>query len=141
MEYNLIKSFHIISGSLFFVSAGLITYWWFAKKTHHNLDKLMWFVMMPSGLIQLITGFAIIGIQQYDYHNIWVMGSIIGFVLQILGWYSWLWIFSRYQLLQAIPNTRDYSSAYRWILNLLSLSLMVVLFIMVFLMTIPSVNP
>lgn len=142
MEYNLIKTFHIITGSLFFVSAYLIIYWWFTKQTHHNLDKLLWFVMMPSGLIQLTSGFTIIGIQQYDYQQFWISGSIVGFLLQIIGWYSWLWLYSRYQLLLSIstPKASRYCIAYRWLLHLLSLSLMGILFSMIFLMTIPSVT-
>ena len=90
--YDLFKLIHIGSAAIVVASLFIPALYW----QHQSSDSLnqrarkalriAWFITLPALMIQMITGFTIIGLQGYSMHAPWVMVTFAGFGLLILTW-------------------------------------------------------
>ncbi len=129
-----LKIIHVLGASFFFTGASLVTVRWLGWRNAIDtatlsLDKIIWLFIIPTALIQLITGFSIISIKQYRLDQVWIAGSLIGFFIQITGWMLWQNVYQRYL---HSPKT---STTLKKILSVLCIVLMLVLLMMIFFMT------
>jgi hypothetical protein len=78
-----------------------------------RIQTQTWMVIIPGAIFQLATGFTMISLQEEDLSQLWITGSIIGFIILIGSWFSFI-----YFLLQSqqIPNNsnRSYSNVSRY---------------------------
>ena len=98
MLYNSLKIFHIISATLFLMSVSYSYYLWHniqkiedAAILSYRIQKQTLLSIVPLALAQLATGFTMISLKQEDFSELWVIGSIIGFVVVIGSWFSFLY--------------------------------------------------
>lgn len=134
MALYYLKIIHVISASLFFTGASLVTIRWLGWRksivaNQLSLDKIIWIFLIPTALIQLITGFSIISMKHYRLDHVWIAGSLIGFFIQIIGWMIWQNLYQHYQ------NQKNASHILKKTLSALCVGLMFVLLIMIFFMT------
>jgi len=91
MNYELLKTIHIFIGAIVFGSglSMLVYEQWFNQKhainaqlkTSQRLLRLNLCVIMPAGLILLLTGIGMIHIKHLDMRLFWIQGSTIGFMI------------------------------------------------------------
>lgn len=98
MLYYSLKLLHIISATLLLTAIVYCYYLW--KKILNPNDVVIasqriqtqtWLVVIPSALFQLMTGFTMISLEHYDYSQLWVAGSVIGFIIVIGSWFSFVY--------------------------------------------------
>lgn len=98
MLYNILKILHILSAT-FLLSSGIYCgrLW---LKSHNSddyekiIDKIQlqtWSIIIPVAIFQLATGFTMISLKQYALSELWITISISGFILLIIGWFSFLY--------------------------------------------------
>ena len=122
--YFIFKIIHVISGTAVFSSAFIAPlYWLFEKESpellYRKTLKIGFLITLPFLLLQLITGFIIIGIKQYSIHLPWVWGVFSGFLM-----FSLSWLLSLYYLTQ--------KNKIAWLIALIVsfIALLVMLFLM-----------
>lgn len=93
MLYNYLKILHIISAALLLTSIVYSYKLWRRDSNTLNahVQAQTWLIVIPLGLFQLVTGFTMISVQHYDFHALWVKGSIIGFMLAISSWFGFIY--------------------------------------------------
>lgn len=101
MQYNWLKSIHVFSASIVFGFGVMLTLLLvFSYKQHIKalfataIDltiKLNWLVILPAGIVQLLTGFSLFGINHYSMAHLWVKFVTIGFFVSILCWLSMMY--------------------------------------------------
>lgn len=96
MLYNALKIFHIISATIFIISIVACILIWFRSKdpahTAERIQKLTILVFFPFAMLQLATGFTMISLQHYEWSEIWILGSVIGFIVVLVSWISFLYL-------------------------------------------------
>jgi uncharacterized membrane protein len=94
--YDWLKIIHVISASLLF-GTGLSTaaYLWLSTRTRRvsllvDSTKYIvladWLFTMLAGIIQPITGFAMIYVHGYSLSEFWIWGSIVGYLIAAICW-------------------------------------------------------
>jgi uncharacterized membrane protein len=133
MLYICLKILHIISAALLLTSMGYSYHLW--KYTQTPRDGAI-----RSQRIQLVTGFTMISINHEDLSQLWISGSVIGFIAVIGGWFSFVYFLL---LSQQIEISRDNASFGQWsqqglfyrriqsmMLSVCALSILVMIFFM-----------
>ena len=98
--YFTLKIFHVISGAIVFCSAFIVPLYWIIEKKPTDIFcqktlTLALFITLPFLLLQLVTGFTIIGIKQYSIHLPWVWGTFTGFMVLFLSWFLALYFLTQ----------------------------------------------
>jgi uncharacterized membrane protein len=98
MLYNYLKILHIFSAALLISSIGYSYIIWRDRRSprvsaiiSNRIQTQTWLVIMPSALLQMATGFTMIGLQEEDMSQLWIVGSIIGFIIFIASWFSFIY--------------------------------------------------
>lgn len=98
MLYNTVKIIHILTASLFGLGIAYCCYLWKqtrssseSLKTSEQIQLYTWLVIIPSALFELMSGFTMISLNHYDYSQTWVTGSVIGFIVVIGSWFTFLY--------------------------------------------------
>jgi uncharacterized membrane protein len=98
MLYNYLKILHIFSATLLLTSiAYSFTLWRDRHSPRANaiissrIQTQTWLVIIPVALIQLVTGFTMLSLQEDDFSQLWIVGSIIGFIFFIGSWFSFIY--------------------------------------------------
>jgi len=90
MLYTSLKIAHIISATLLLTSMVYCAHRWLLANDHstmaENTQSLTWLSIIPLALFQLMTGFTLISIQHYQYTELWIIGSVVGFIVVISSW-------------------------------------------------------
>lgn len=100
MLYYTLKIFHILSATTFLTSlAYCFTVWrhmtYVNKETSiARIQSQTDYILLPTLLFQLISGFTLISVQYHTLSAFWIKGSIIGFIVVVSTWFSFLYTLS-----------------------------------------------
>jgi len=98
MLYDFLKIFHILSATLLLTGIALSVIAW--KKSNdiaalfQNIQVKTFALIIPFAVLQLVTGFTIISLEEYDLSEIWIIGSISAFIIVIISWFAFLFFLS-----------------------------------------------
>ncbi len=90
MFYDSLKILHIISATLVLTSIIYSYSIWRSSNNMALIAKQTWLIIIPFAIIQLLTGFMMISLKQYDVSQLWITGSVIGFVIMICSWLGFI---------------------------------------------------
>lgn len=94
MLYDTIKIVHILSASI--LLGGIINCAWAFAFSKENAALLMQTktlsIVMPFGLLQLFSGFTMISLKHYSLSEIWIKGSMVGFIILMVSWIGFLFV-------------------------------------------------
>lgn len=114
MLYYCLKILHIISATLMLTSIIYSYRLWKNIQSLNNAETISQQIqtqtalfIIPFALIQLATGFTMISVQHYDYSEWWVTGSVIGFIVVIGSWFSFVYFLLTAQSLSEIKNSNS----------------------------------
>ena len=125
MDYYLLKTVHIISASILFGGGfTLFIYQLLVNQHHapnkclqisHYLLKLQIILLIPAGMVQLVTGFMMINLKHYNLHAFWVLGVIFGFILAVGSYLSSIYYFKLAinELEKTTVNTSSYEKYHK----------------------------
>lgn len=104
--YNSLKILHILTATLLLTSMVHCCYLWLQTKTtyHSSANHIQiqtWRIIIPFALLQLATGFTMISIKQYNLSELWIFGSILGFIIVVCSWFGFLYFLQSQQSKQA----------------------------------------
>lgn len=115
MFYNYLKIIHILSAGLFIT--GIVYCYTLWKKAQQPDDIIhiaqriqtqSWLLIIPAGLFQLMTGFTMISLKHYHYSQTWIAGSVIGFIIVITSWFSFIYfLLLSQQLVSQVQNSQS----------------------------------
>lgn len=136
MLYSWIKILHIISASILF-GTGLGTAFYMFYVNFQNDVKLIakataevviadWLFTLTSGIIQAITGFILIYLKGYSLLSVWVLWSIIGYLIAGACWVPVVWLQMRcrdlalFASVNNVPLSSQYKKYFRtwWLLGI-----------------------
>src|SRR5579864_3245356 len=97
MLYIYLKIFHIISASAVLVSIVYSYHLW--RSIHSNnlgiisdrIQKQTSLIIIPFAVLQLATGFTMISLKRYSWHEFWLGGSVISFITAIVSWFGFIY--------------------------------------------------
>jgi uncharacterized membrane protein len=146
MLYAWIKIIHIISASILF-GTGLGTAFYMFYVNRQNDVTLIakataevviadWLFTAPSGIIQALTGFILIYLKGYSLLSLWVLGSIVGYLIAGICWLPVVWLQARCRdfAFEASMSSHFLSCEYRkyfriwWLLGIPAFIALVVVF-------------
>ncbi len=125
MLYAWIKICHIISASVLFGTGLGTAFYMLAVNYQRDINLIVkatrevviadCFFTTTSGVIQAMTGFLLIYLKGYSLLNLWVLGSIIGYVIAGICWLPvvWLQIQCRNLATLALNNHEPLSEKYK----------------------------
>lgn len=94
MLYDTLKIVHILSATILLAGIVSSACLWLASaemgEIFHALHAKTTSVIIPFALLQLLTGFTMISLKHYPLSDLWVKGSVLGFVIAILSWFAFL---------------------------------------------------
>lgn len=135
MLYNILKFLHILSATLLLISIVYCCRIWLSTKSinetmaiSQQIQSQTWLIIIPFALFQLATGFTMINLKHYDSSEFWIIGSIIGFIILIGSWFSFI-----YFLLSSQQSTKHFKFFRRTqfvMLLMCSLTLLCMIFLM-----------
>lgn len=96
MLYLWLKWVHILSSTILFGTgigtASTMLYGHFSRDvstiavTTRYVVLADWVFTTTSGFIQPLTGFWMVYLVGYDWHSLWILGSIIGYLIALICW-------------------------------------------------------
>ena len=102
MLYAWIKIIHIISSSVLFGTGLGTAFYMFYVNLQKNVALIAkataevvfadWLFTLTSGIIQAITGFALVFLKNYSLSSFWVYASILGYVIAGACWVPVVWL-------------------------------------------------
>jgi uncharacterized membrane protein YozB (DUF420 family) len=96
MLYSILKVTHIIFASLLFATMLYNIFLWLKQTAdiHSILARSTAQLIIPLTILQLLSGFTIISLKHYDFHEKWILVSSIGFPLFIASWLGFVYFSS-----------------------------------------------
>lgn len=101
MLYDYFKIFHIVSATVLLTSLAYCYRLWRdmqpnqlsrqLTRTSRRIQTQTWLIIIPATLIQLATGFTMISLKHYDLSEIWLSGSILGFIGVVGSWFGFIY--------------------------------------------------
>lgn len=97
MLYIYLKIFHIISASIVLTSIVYGFHLWRSMHPHNlamvseRIQKQTSLVIVPFAVLQLATGFTMISLKQYSFHEFWLGGSVVSFMTAIASWFGFMY--------------------------------------------------
>lgn len=97
MLYNSLKVLHILSASLLTTSIAYSAYLWYKMQKMNNtnaserIQTQTWSVIIPFAVFQLATGFTMLSLKQEDFNQLWISGSVLGFIGMIVSWFAFIY--------------------------------------------------
>jgi uncharacterized membrane protein len=125
MLYNYLKILHIFCASLLVTSMAYSFWLWRERRSARvsavvaqRIQTQTWLIIIPVALLQLLSGFTMISLQEEDLTQFWIVGSVIGYVVLIGSWVSFLYFLLLAQQIpvETVPAAGadpDRSKAYR----------------------------
>jgi len=107
MLYTYLKILHILSAA-FLLTSMVYSYhlWRYLRKPDesgtvaYRIQSQTWLIIIPCAIMQLATGFSMISLQD-DLSPVWISSSVIGFILVMGSWFSFIYFLL---LSQQLPN-------------------------------------
>ncbi len=102
MLYAWIKILHIVSAAVLFGTGLGTAFYMFYVNQQKNITLIAkataavvvadWFFTATSGVIQAITGFVLVYLKGYPLFSLWVLGSVVGYVIAGIFWLPVVWL-------------------------------------------------
>ncbi len=129
MFYDILKILHIISATLLLASM-VYTFklWLDSTNADCSLQKIQiqtLTLFVPTAMFQLATGFTMISLKHYEMSEFWIMGSMSGFMILIISWFSFLYLIFTVSL-----KNRFYKLLQITLLLITSITLLFMIFLM-----------
>jgi len=70
-------------------------------------------IIIPFAVVQLATGFTMISLQRYNWHLLWIGGSVISFITAIASWFGFIYFLLLSQQATIALHEHSQSSRYR----------------------------
>lgn len=141
--YFSIKILHIISAALLLTSIGYCYHLWsraqHVKELAFAVSQIQiqtWLIILPVVIFQLATGFTMISLNHEDFSQFWIMGSVIGFIIVVGSWFSFIYLLVLSQQL-TVKSNQTISIKFKSVRRLQSVLLCLcasAIFIIIFLM-------
>ena len=144
MLYDSLKILHVISAALLLTSMGYCCHLWRrAQQTKtlaiaaNRIQVQTWLIILPMIIFQLGTGFTMISLKHEDFSQLWIIGSVIGFIVVIVSWFSFIYllVFSQQLIVKSQHVMPTKFKLFRHLQSILLLFSATALFAMIFLMT------
>jgi uncharacterized membrane protein len=100
--YLLVKTIHILSSTILFgTGIGIAFFMWWANKTGDLAAKVYaakttvladFIFTTPSVIIQPISGIILIKIRGYDFDELWLVLTYVGYSISAICWLPVIWI-------------------------------------------------
>ncbi|MES2219145.1 MAG: DUF2269 family protein [Pseudomonadota bacterium] len=141
MSYNSLKILHIISATFLLTCMGYSYHLW--RNIHtpkdnaeraQSIQTLTWLFIVPLAIVQLITGFTMISINHEDISQLWISGSIIGFITVICSWFTFIYFLLLSQQVEIEGFSTERAANYRRIQSMMLTVCALALLVMVFFM-------
>lgn len=125
MLYAWIKITHIISASVLFGTGLGTAFYMFYVNLQKDVKLIAkatsevviadWLFTLTSGIVQAITGFILVYMKGYSLLSLWVLGSILGYVIAGACWVPVVWLQMRCRDLayQASVNKMSLPNEYK----------------------------
>lgn len=97
MLYYSLKILHILSAACVLTSIVYSYHLWRTATTQTLLDKTeriqkqTALVIIPFALLQLATGFTMVSVERYNWHELWIEGSVASFIIAIASWFGFMY--------------------------------------------------
>jgi len=98
MIYNYLKILHIFCAALLVTSMAYSFSLWLNMHSARvnavissRIQTQTWLIIIPVALLQLLTGFTMISLQEEDLTQFWIVGSVIGYIVLIGSWISFIY--------------------------------------------------
>lgn len=125
MFYNSLKIIHILSAAGLLTAIALSVRCWYLSKNSLSTLKFIQIqtalAIIPLALFQLISGFTMISLQHYDLSELWIKGSMTGFIMLVISWMGFVYLQFQAQRFQRLQVT---------LLSVCLLSLLMMIFFM-----------
>ena len=102
MLYAWIKILHIMSAAVLFGTGLGTAFYMFYVNQQNNVALIAkatsavviadWLFTVTSGFIQAITGFILVYLHGYSFLSLWVLGSILGYIIAGICWLPVVWL-------------------------------------------------
>ncbi len=102
MLYLWLKIIHVISSAILFGTGLGTAFYMFYVNCQKNIKLIAlatkqvvladWLFTGSSGIVQVLTGFAMIYLKHYSFTAFWIVGSIIGYCIAGLCWLPVVWL-------------------------------------------------
>lgn len=124
MIYEWLKIIHVISSAILFGTGMGTAFYMLYVNYQNNLELIAnatrqvviadWLFTGSSGVIQAITGLAMVYLKGYAITSLWIIGSIFGYLIALICWLPvvWLQIKCRDLAYQALTTSTQLSSLY-----------------------------
>lgn len=119
MLYIYLKIFHIISASIVLTSIAYGFHLWRSIHPHNlsvisdRIQKQTSLVIIPFALLQLATGFTMISLKRYSWHELWLGGSVISFITAIASWFGFIYFLLLSQQAMVPLSQHSWTTRYR----------------------------
>lgn len=100
--YLWIKIIHILSAAILFGTGLGTAFYMYYVNLQKNIELIAkatalvvvadWLFTVSSGFIQGLTGLALVYLNGYSFLSVWVLGSIMGYLLAGLCWLPVVWL-------------------------------------------------
>jgi len=96
MLYNILKISHILSASFLIIGVSLSIKLWYSSSADMTIFKSIQnytaFIIIPTAIFQLLTGFMMISLEHYNLSQIWIKDSTVAFIIAIGSWFGFLYL-------------------------------------------------
>ena len=142
MLYNYLKIAHIVSAALLLTSMAYSFFLWtYIQKPRHTtiisprIQTQTWLFIIPAAIFQLGTGFTMISVHHEELSQLWISGSVIGFIIVIGSWFSFVYFLLLSQQVatkpvQNQPRFALFKRAQSMMLSICGLALLSMIFLM-----------
>ncbi len=103
MLYFWLKIFHILSAGMLFASIAACFLSWRnivagieSLVLSRRIQLLTIGVIVPISFLQLATGFTMMSVQHEDMKQLWVLGSLVGFIFALTSWLGFAYSVERF---------------------------------------------
>ncbi len=136
MLYIYLKILHILSASCVLTSMAYSFHLWRSHATLNaeRIQKQTSLIIIPFAVLQLASGFTLISLQRYDWHQFWISGSILSFIAALVSWFGFIYFLLQSQQLTVSTQHHSQPRRYRHYQALLLLGCALSLFCMIFFM-------
>lgn len=114
MLYSYLKILHILSATGLVTSMGYSVMLWRRMKTARQtnfyaglIQSQTGFVIIPCLILQLATGFSMISLQHEDLSQLWIGGSVVGAIVVIGSWFTFMYFLLLQQQLPTHAERRE----------------------------------
>ena len=138
--YDSLKILHILSAACVLTSIVYSYNLWRTASTQtiinrtERIQKQTALVIIPFALLQLATGFTMISVERYNWHALWIEGSVASFITAITSWFGFMYFLLLSQQATASTHSsgrpRRYRRRQRFMLSLCALGLLSMVFFM-----------